>query len=81
MHKDCVEDCMIAHNNTPTPVGCFIDGTDDNRDLQYWIGTDMSIEECIEAGQYEKYRYIGLQHGNECWGDQHIGSLGRVASS
>lgn len=50
MHKDCVEDCMIAHNNTPTPVGCFIDGTDDNRDLQYWIGTDMSIEECIEAG-------------------------------
>jgi hypothetical protein len=81
MHKQCVEVCMDAHNDTPTPVGCFIDGTDEQRDLENWLGTDMSIEECIVAGRYQDFRYIGLQHGNECWGDKTIGGQGRVPSS
>lgn len=41
----------------------------------------MTIEECIKRGQDEDMVYIGLQHGNECWGDTSLGGYGKAEDS
>lgn len=38
----------------------------------------MTIEECIQRGLDEGLIYVGLQHGNECWGDKTLGGYGKA---
>jgi len=46
--------------------------------LRERLGIDMTIEECIQRGKDEDLLYVGLQHGNECWGDVSLGGYGKV---
>jgi len=78
-HKTCVDVCLANKENEPTPIGCFNDKAD--RDLREILGTDMTIEECIKRGQDEDMLYVGLQHGNECWGDTNLGGYGKADDS
>ena len=41
----------------------------------------MTIEECIQRGKDEDMLYVGLQYGNECWGDTSLGGYGKLDDS
>ena len=39
---------------------------------------DLTIEQCIQAGNDQSLVYVGLQNGDECWGDMSLGSYGKA---
>ena len=76
-HSKCTEKCLKTFNNRPTAIGCFGDEAD--RDLRNFLGNDLTVEECIKKGQDTPGTvYVGLQNGNECWGDDSLGRYDKV---
>ena len=75
-HDICVAECVNDKANEPSPIGCFKDDWD--RDLTKFLGNDFTPERCIKEGQQSQMTYVGLQNGNECWGDVSLGSLGKA---
>ena len=73
---DCKTDCIDSTINAPKPMGCFKDNW--QRDLRNLIGYNLSFDECVEKANENNYYYIGLQAGNECWGDINIGLFEQV---
>ncbi|KAF9055631.1 WSC domain-containing protein [Panaeolus papilionaceus] len=61
--------------NTLTYTGCLSDPDLNFRTLMYAAGRDstMTPEKCYGlCGNLKKYRYFGLENGNECWCDYSI---------
>lgn len=75
-HQLCVDKCVAAKQNEPSSIGCFKDAWE--RDLPTQLGTDLTIEQCISAGKLKKLKYVGVEAGNECWGDDTIGKYGKA---
>lgn len=73
-HMECTDKCIEDKKNEPTSIGCFKDYW--TRDLRKSLGRDLTIEQCIKKGKENSFVYVGLQHGNECWGDDSIGAYG-----
>lgn len=58
-------------------MGCYVDGPARDFSTVLYVGPPVIHTNCLKKAFDLKLKYVGLQNGAECWGDNVIGKYGK----